>query len=295
MEPESLRSLCCGLAIHTKSEKLQSKFFCLSPAPEACASAPIIDTTPLPHPPSPHLSFPLTSSYIEGVGGTVDCESALISAGTLLSWVRVPPSEPGMTESLKAWLNTRPIIIKPRISPSLLEYEFDADETTMIGTRMLNRMLSPAQIQPIAYQLSPISGHYSTAVGLMLCPNATVFSKVDAKKWPEQRKDVPKELQTLFDYRCELSVVDGIIFKWMRKVLPPILAAKKKRGKVASMPPLGIHSDNVGYWPEPMKGQCKCLDTRDTRDCGQYHLLNSRSLSCVQFGKTIVGGNQSAN
>ncbi|GFO32559.1 hypothetical protein PoB_005906400 [Plakobranchus ocellatus] len=37
-----------------------------------------------------------------GVGGTVASESALRSAGTLLSRVRAPPRRPGLTEGLKA-------------------------------------------------------------------------------------------------------------------------------------------------------------------------------------------------
>ncbi|GFR83810.1 transposon Ty3-I Gag-Pol polyprotein [Elysia marginata] len=41
--------------------------------------------------------------------------------------------------------------------------------------------------------------------------------------WPEERKIVPREVQPYFESRSELSVVDGIIYKAMRIVVPPSL------------------------------------------------------------------------
>ena len=41
--------------------------------------------------------------------------------------------------------------------------------------------------------------------------------------WPEQRKSVPRGVQPYFESRGELNVVDGIIFKSMRIVVPPSL------------------------------------------------------------------------
>ena len=99
-----------------------------------------------------------------------------------------------------------------------------------------------------------------------------LLMKIIQSDWPEHRKEVPANLQLYFPFREELSILNGLIFKTKRTVIPAI-------GKTRESIMQALHKSHTGlqgclrrarevvYWPglhtdlERFLSQCEPCQT----------------------------------
>ena len=79
-----------------------------------------------------------------------------------------------------------------------------------------------------------------------------LLSEVIMSGWPRSKYELPAEIRTYFDYRDELSVLDGIVYRSDRVVIPKAMRPEMKQKVHAGH--LGINScirraRDVVFWP----------------------------------------------
>ena len=90
--------------------------------------------------------------------------------------------------------------------------------------------------------------------------------------WPELREDTPVEVCQYWDSRDQLTILDGIIYKGSRIVIPPSLKAHML--KLIHKSHLGMtkfkpRGREVMYWPNMNLDTANII--RDCPSCAEYH------------------------
>ena len=98
----------------------------------------------------------------------------------------------------------------------------------------------------------------------------TLYSVI-VEGWPELRSDMPIETRQYWDSRDQLSVLDGIIYKGSRIVIPPSLRTDML--KLIHKSHLGMvkckqRAREVMYWPNMNSDIEKTV--RDCNHCAEY-------------------------
>lgn len=115
----------------------------------------------------------------------------------------------------------------------------------------------------------------------------SVLYDVIVKGWPDTRSEVPVEIRQFWDSRDQLSVMDGVIFKGLRIVIPPSLRSQML--KLIHTSHLGMikckqRAREVLYWP--------CMNDdieriiRDCSVCAEYqNMQTAEPLKPTRFPK----------
>ena len=111
-----------------------------------------------------------------------------------------------------------------------------------------------------------------TTVSNQARSRSRMLMKIIQSDWPEHRKAVPANLQPYFPFREELSILNGLIFKAERTVIPAIGKTRESIMQALHKSHMGLHgclrrAREVVYWPglqtdlEKFLSQCEPCQT----------------------------------